>query len=123
MRQKAELLKSLPYDSLAFGSTPLIVSVESEKEKKLPTDFVLYQNYPNPFNPSTKIIFTLTTNTKIKLKVFDLLGQEVALLTNREYEPGQHEIIFDGSNLASGVYFYNLQTPTKSVTKKMALLK
>ncbi|MEW6196454.1 MAG: T9SS type A sorting domain-containing protein, partial [Bacteroidota bacterium] len=80
-------------------------------------------NYPNPFNPITKISFTLASKDNIKLKVYDILGREVATLVNGEFELGKHEIEFNASNLPSGVYFYNLTTSSNSSTKKMLLLK
>jgi hypothetical protein len=71
--------------------------------------FGLGQNYPNPFNPTTAISFQLSSVSEVKLVVYDLLGREVAVLVNERKEPGSYEIKFDGSNLASGVYFYRIQ--------------
>ncbi len=80
-------------------------------------------NYPNPFNPTTKISFTLKLKEQIRLKVYDVLGREVSILAEGEFEVGKHEIEFDASELLSGIYFYNLTTSTKSITKKMLLIK
>jgi len=97
-------------------------------EQNLPDDFILYQNYPNPFNPSTKIKFTIPSNVKgqlsnVSLKVYDVLGNEVATLVN-EYKPtGSYEIEFDARGLTSGIYFYKLQAGAFSETKKMILLR
>ncbi|MEW6196983.1 MAG: T9SS type A sorting domain-containing protein, partial [Bacteroidota bacterium] len=78
---------------------------------------------PNPFNPTTLIKFTIKQSGKVTLKVFDVLGREVAELLNTYHGAGSYEIPFDGSNLPSGVYFYNLTANGKSLTKKMMLLK
>jgi hypothetical protein len=75
---------------------------------ELPAAFSLAQNYPNPFNPATMIRFSLPMRSHVKLNVFNTLGQEVALLVNEEKEAGYHEVRFDGSKLASGVYFYRM---------------
>lgn len=90
---------------------------------KLPGDFHLQQNYPNPFNPSTKIVYNVPGESKIKLKVFDILGRTVTTLVDDIRSTGQYEINFDASDLTSGVYFYQLTTPSQAVTKKMLLLR
>jgi aminopeptidase N len=96
----------------------------------LPHSFVLYQNYPNPFNPVTVIRYYLPATGIVGLKIYDLLGQEVAALINEEESAGFHEFSFDAERLTSGVYFYSLRvtsaTETTSAfvdTKKMLLLK
>jgi hypothetical protein len=82
------------------------------------------QNYPNPFNPNTKITYTLQSNGKVRLSVYDLLGREVAILVNNERKTaGKYEVIFNALNLSSGIYFYKLQTRSYVETKKMVLLK
>mgnify|MGYP001603756245 CR=1 FL=1 len=88
-------------------------------------DFSLKQNYPNPFNPQTAISFSLLAVGNVTLKVYDILGREVATLINNEImEAGRHEIQFDGSTLTSGVYFYRLNVDGKfSETKKLLLMK
>ena len=73
------------------------------------TEFSLDQNYPNPFNPSTKINFRLASDSKVSFKIFDMLGQEVATLVNRQMTSGSHSVSFDGSSLNSGVYFYRIE--------------
>ncbi|MDH3269383.1 MAG: T9SS type A sorting domain-containing protein, partial [Ignavibacteria bacterium] len=100
----------------------IIINVEDENTINPPVDFLL-NNYPNPFNPQTKIKFYIAERTFVKLKIFDLLGDEVKILVSEEKASGYHEIIFDGSNLPSGVYFYTLQTPKFFQTKKMVLLR
>lgn len=89
----------------------------------IPSEFSLNQNYPNPFNPSTKITFSLPKSGNITLKVFNALGQLVATVADGEYVAGTHEVIFDASNLSSGVYFYTLTSSNFFATKKMMLLK
>lgn len=86
-------------------------------------DYSLFQNYPNPFNPSTKISFTLPETNKVSLKIFNLLGEEIASLINEEKTAGKHSIDFDASALSSGIYFYRLDAGSFSETKKMLLLK
>jgi hypothetical protein len=97
-------------------------------ENSLPEHFVLYQNYPNPFNPTTAISFQLSAVSEVTLKVYDILGREVATLLNNEaMEGGEHEVEFEASKLSSGVYFYRLTSTGESKTfvdvKKMILMK
>jgi hypothetical protein len=86
-------------------------------------DFTLSQNYPNPFNPSTNINFTLPNTEFVTLKIYDVLGKEVATLINEELNAGNHTKIWDAKNLSSGVYFYKLQAGKFSETKKMILVR
>jgi photosystem II stability/assembly factor-like uncharacterized protein len=97
---------------------------------EIPSKFSLSQNYPNPFNPVTKIRFDVPENGKLKtendlteIRVYDLLGREVAILVNEKLNPGSYEVTFDGSSLNSGVYFYKLVINGFSETKKMLLIK
>ncbi len=89
----------------------------------VPQKFELNQNYPNPFNPSTNIKFSLPKASNVTLKVFNAIGEEVATLINKKLPAGNHVVNFNGSNLISGVYFYQLATDEKSVVKKMLLVK
>jgi hypothetical protein len=89
----------------------------------LPGEFSLQQNYPNPFNPSTTIRYELPKASQAKLSVFDILGSEMSILVNERREAGVHEVKFDGSQLASGVYFYRLQAGDFLSTKKMLEMK
>jgi len=89
----------------------------------LPTVFALHQNYPNPFNPTTTISYGLPQKSHVSLKVYNTLGQLVATLVNDEQEAGYREVKFDGSDLASGVYFYQLQAGSYVNTKKLLLLR
>lgn len=89
----------------------------------LPEDYALYQSYPNPFNPSTTIKYSIPNSDIVNIKVFDILGREVAVLLN-EYKPaGTYNIEFNASRFASGVYFYQLHSGNYVETKKMVLLK
>jgi hypothetical protein len=86
--------------------------------------FTLEQNYPNPFNPSTNIKFSIPVQSSVELKVYNLLGQEVATLVNNEtLKAGNHVVSFNASNLASGVYFYKITAGQFVSTKKLMLLK
>jgi hypothetical protein len=98
------------------------VAVESPG-KIVAKDFMLEQNYPNPFNPQTSIKYALKVDGFASLKVYNINGKEVATLLEGNAKAGSHEAIFDGSELSSGIYFYQLQTQGYTYTKKMALLK
>ncbi len=103
------------------GSIPIGINTISNE---VPNGFSLKQNYPNPFNPTTKIRFELKGNSKVKLSVFDITGRVVSTLVNNEnIQAGIHEVNFDAGNLASGVYFYSIETPDFKDTKKMMLIK
>jgi hypothetical protein len=91
--------------------------------KTLPTAYGLEQNYPNPFNPTTTIRFSLAQRSRVSLKIFDILGREVATLVNDELEAGFHQSTFDASKFASGIYFYRIQAGNFTATKKLVLLK
>ena len=88
-----------------------------------PQTYALSQNYPNPFNPSTKIDFTIPASSQVELKVFNVLGQEVASLVNGTLTAGSHTVTFDASKLASGVYLYKISAGSFVSTRKMVLLK
>ncbi|MBC7185872.1 MAG: T9SS type A sorting domain-containing protein [Calditrichaeota bacterium] len=98
-------------------------SVESPVANLIPTGFTLAQNYPNPFNPRTKIVYYLPTEGRIKLTVYNGLGQKVATLVEGVKAAGEHTVTFDGSNLPGGVYLYRLQGDGVSLTRKFVLLK
>jgi hypothetical protein len=89
----------------------------------IPAKFILNQNYPNPFNPTTNIKYSITKSGLVTLKIYNVLGQEVATLVNQDQRPGNYVVDFNASNLASGVYMYRLESGNYSLTKKMVLLK
>ncbi|MBN1153646.1 T9SS type A sorting domain-containing protein [candidate division KSB1 bacterium] len=89
----------------------------------VPGEFKVYDNYPNPFNPVTTIQYDIPKNSMVQLKVFDILGREVATLVNRKQAAGSYSINFDASNLANGIYIYKITADNYSSTKKMMLLK
>ena len=96
---------------------------QSNVNEQIPM-YELHQNYPNPFNPSTAISFQLSAVSEVTLKIYNVLGQEVAtLIHSREMDEGMHEVQFDASGLTSGVYFYRLQAEEFSATKKLLLMK
>jgi parallel beta-helix repeat protein len=94
-----------------------------ENETIHPTEYALYQNYPNPFNPTTTIKYQIPELSFVTIKLFDLLGSEIATLANEEKPIGSYEVVFDATNLPSGVYFYRLQAGSFVETKKMVLMK
>ena len=125
------------YIAIAYGvnETAMLVSLDQAQQKynqltsvesdlnNIPSDYALKQNYPNPFNPSTKISFGLPNRSDVVLKVFNLLGQEVAELVNESLEAGTHTYNFDATKLTSGIYIYSLQTNAGLISKKMTLIK
>ncbi len=96
-----------------------------------PTEFILEQNYPNPFNPSTSINYSIPVSSFISLRIYNVLGKEIATLVNEEKPAGSYEVNFSAEDLTSGIYFYKLQAgdPESSSgqgfveTKKMVLMK
>jgi len=94
-----------------------------EVEIGIPKEFSLEQNYPNPFNPSTNIGFQIASFGFVTLKVYDILGNEIATLVNEEKPAGEYEVEFDGSELTSGIYFYKLISGNYVETKKMIIIK
>ncbi|HEX2865862.1 MAG TPA: SdrD B-like domain-containing protein [Ignavibacteriales bacterium] len=94
-----------------------------EVKKDVPTKFTLEQNYPNPFNPSTSIKFSIPVSGSYSLKVYDVLGKEVAALINGELKEGNYNVSFNAENLSTGVYIYHLQGSNVSISKKMVLMK
>ena len=90
---------------------------------EIPEKFSLYQNYPNPFNPVTNIRFDLAKTGMVKLKIYDISGKQVSEIVNQQLSAGKYNYDFDAGNLASGVYFYRLETPDFVSIKKMMLLK
>ena len=100
----------------------LVTSI-GEHQQSYPLQFVLHQNYPNPFNPATVIRYTLPVTSFVNLKVYNVLGQEVATLVNEEMKPGSYDVTWEASNLSSGVYFYRLAAGNFVNTKKLIVLE
>jgi hypothetical protein len=130
MREKAMLLRSLPYDTLAYGTTPYKIDyvdttnlpdiVESEI---IPEQLVLFQNFPNPFNPETTIKFGLPQQEHISLKIYDILGREVRTLLDEVMDEGTYRIRFNSLGLASGIYIYRISSNNSSASRKMIILR
>jgi len=114
----------MPTNAASADNMPIVVSVAQENQSgSIPGEYVLYQNYPNPFNPSTTISYDLPRSSMVSLKVYDLLGREVATLTNGIKNAGSYHEVFDGTRLASGVYFARLKTDAMSSTIKLIMMK
>ena len=94
-----------------------------ESDVSTPKDFYLEQNYPNPFNPSTTIRYSIPSATFVQLKVYNVLGNEIATIINEEQPAGKYKIEYDASILPSGIYLYTLKTNNFSETRKMTLVK
>lgn len=95
----------------------------ANKNTNTPQKFTLYQNYPNPFNPTTTIKFSVPNKSHVRLNIYDLSGSLVDQPVNKVYNSGSYETTFNGKNLASGIYFYQLITEEKVITRKMMLIK
>jgi len=121
----------ISYETL-FGD---VVSVDDDQSSELPSKFNLFNNYPNPFNPSTTIKYSIPVESRrgvaphVMLKVYNILGSEVATLVNKKQKAGNYEVDFNANSLPSGVYFYKLQIYQTGLgrsfveSKKMILLK
>ncbi|MDI6767228.1 MAG: T9SS type A sorting domain-containing protein [Bacteroidota bacterium] len=114
--------KICPRTNSDFG-TYISVGVSEEISGQLPLAYQLANNYPNPFNPKTVIEYSLPQTEMVTIKVFNVLGQEVAKLKNEVQRAGRYRVSFDASHLATGLYFYRLQTPNFVQVKKMILVK
>lgn len=109
-------------DGVVYGDTSLNpVSVDDNEPS--PEEYFFKQNYPNPFNPFTNIDFYLPNRTWVQLKIYDLLGNEITELINEEKDAGNYELLFNGSELSSGIYFYKIVANGFQETKKMTLIK
>ncbi|MDP4117547.1 MAG: T9SS type A sorting domain-containing protein, partial [Bacteroidota bacterium] len=107
--------------------SPDVVISSADDSKKMdnviPNGFMLENNFPNPFNPETTIRYNVSVETNVSLRVYDLLGREVETLFSGRQSSGNHEYKFEGKNLSSGVYFYQLKAGNTVQTKKMMLIK
>jgi pectin methylesterase-like acyl-CoA thioesterase len=110
-------LKQIDYDGTFKYSQEISVDINK------PAEFKLNQNYPNPFNPTTSISYEIPVSGKVTLKVYDVLGSEVATLVNENKETGRYQVQFGSAHLASGIYMYNLCSGTFVQTRKMILIK
>ncbi len=106
-----------------FYDVSFPVSVQQSKENTFPKEFTLSQNYPNPFNPSTIIKYQIPEISLVTVKVYGVLGNEIATLVNEEKPAGSYEIELNGEGLTSGIYFYQLRAGNFVETKKMVLIK
>jgi len=113
-------LSSKSYIDLPVVNVPV---ADSKEGNETPYSYSLSQNYPNPFNPTTKLGFRIADFGLVQLRVFNILGEEVATLINEVLNPGSYSVSFDGANLSSGVYFYQVKSGNFIDTKKMVLLK
>jgi hypothetical protein len=95
----------------------------AEELSIIPDKYELFQNYPNPFNPTTIMKYQIPELSFVTLKVYDVLGSEIVTFVSEEKSIGSYEVEFDATSLPSGIYFYKLQTPNFTQTKKMILLK
>lgn len=106
-----------------FKLNSVVTDVNDDSDEIIPSAYSLKQNYPNPFNPSTEITFTLPENQFVNLVVYNLLGEKVQTLVNKEMTAGSYNITFNAKNLNSGVYFYSIKAGNFSKTMKMILMK
>jgi len=117
-----EIIEALGADE---NTAPVYFNIvnKGEASTNLPTTNALHQNYPNPFNPETQISFSLPERADVKLDIYNIMGQKVATVAEGSYEAGIHTVTWDGSQSASGVYFYKLTAGDYKKTRKMLLLK
>ena len=107
-------------DIIIHSDTSLL---NTNEESILPKKFTLHQNYPNPFNPTTTIRYDLPMQSEVKLTIYNVLGQEVETLVNGKLVVGEHHIVWDAVNIASGVYFVRLQIGEFVEKQKVVLMK
>ncbi len=112
-----------PEGKLYISSMLKITGIEKGEEIEEFTDFQLEQNYPNPFNPSTNIIFTIPAGGYVLLEIYNILGETVKVIANGYYRAGKYKLNFNGTNMATGVYFYSIYFNNSVLTKKMILLR
>jgi len=114
--------------AVVAGTSEFLAGYIESSQEALPDGFVLHQNYPNPFNPQTTVAFDLAHSGDVELTVFNVLGRKVKTVFDGKLLKGHHEFDWDGTNdagtsIASGVYFYRLQTSSGTKARKMLLLK
>ena len=108
-------------NGVTYGDT-LLTGVESVSSE-VPESYSLGQNYPNPFNTRTVVSFSLPVDSKVSIKVYDVMGREVQTLVNERMGAGKYEVRFDGSGMTSGVYFYQMEAGNFKETRRMILIK
>ena len=108
---------------LWYLGVQIITTETVQKENSIPIEFSLDQNYPNPFNPTTTIQFTLPERLRVTLKLFDILGKEVATLVDKEMAMGVHKVLFDATDFASGVHFYRIQAKSENSDARQAFVQ
>ncbi|RMD94154.1 MAG: T9SS C-terminal target domain-containing protein [Calditrichaeota bacterium] len=113
---------------LEFNATSTPVFVEFNAPNTVPKNYALHQNYPNPFNPSTNIVYELPVGARVKLEIYNILGQKIKTLVDRDMPLGVHQIAWDGTDdhgrrVSSGIYVYVLKAGTFKESKRMLLLK
>ena len=121
--QDTNIIPAPKYSAIINYINSNMVDVKRFPVNKLITNYKLEQNYPNPFNPSTKIVYKIPDAQFVSIKVYNVLGKEIAILINEEKPAGEYEVGFTGKSLPSGIYFYQLKSGSFIETKKMILIK
>jgi hypothetical protein len=111
------------HGAIVMHNRIILTKEDDEETLSTPVEFALEQNYPNPFNPATTINYSIPEAGNVEMKVYDILGNEVANLVNEAKAPGNYSAMFDASSLASGIYIYTLRANNFVQTKKMILIK
>lgn len=114
------------YDSLGWDTVSFHVYEQlsiGHQQEPIPKEYQLYQSYPNPFNPLTTIRYDLPIQTEVKLSIYNIMGQEVAVLLDKTQNAGSHAVKWNASDMASGIYFYLIKTDHFSAVRKLVLLK
>lgn len=116
------------FDGTVYAYEGITTDIDDDINESLPSEYILYQNYPNPFNPTTEITYSIPRRTKVSIKIYNLIGQEVATLVDEVKSAGTYTTMWDGTTnlgiqVSSGIYLYRLITDNFSQTKKMLLLK
>jgi hypothetical protein len=122
------VVQTVPAGKLAKSSTSasrfrIVVASNNDMKGYLPTSPQLAQNYPNPFNPTTNITFSIPSQTRVTIRIFNILGQQVATVTDQEYTAGSHLVVWNATHVASGVYFCRMSAAEITQTKKMVVLR
>jgi hypothetical protein len=116
-------LPPLSINIISYSESSLLTSTETEESGSEPDHFTLFQNYPNPFNPATSIAFRLSEASFVELSVYNVRGQKVKEFYGNRLPAGEHSLLFDGSGLSSGIYFYRLNVGERSEVRKFVLIK